>query len=379
LELLKVADPKSVFLGTLVANTPLVATVLFILSGAWLGMAIVSDRDPELVAILAGPLLIISVLIMPAPVFGSVAQDAFSSAFLAFGVGYVFTPLLPIIAKWLYDTPEFVILTKGFEVYAPGSLMSLKQLAKPLQARLGVEGAAAKAEQDTPGAVFSQLVSRYKATVTELAVDAKGSSSVLAGMRGDKADALTAQAGELSDQRLKVVIPAVDHFIKDLDFDREQALIELQNKKVPNSETYVQKLEELRKEAEQARLELASRRPVVQKAQSLKVMQVSRLITALAFFAVALFTIANSEMWLPASQITLRSSLGEDGFVGYVLADSGGWTTIMRDANRSIVRVPTSSVASEPICSPRESVFDDSVYEVFFVGVTTAKKASPSC
>ncbi len=198
-------------------------------------------------------------------------------------------------------------------------------------------------------------------------------------MRGDKADALTAQAGELSDQRLKVVIPAVDHFIKDLDFDREQALIELQNKKVPNSETYVQKLEELRKEAEQARLELASRRPVVQKAQSLKVMQVSRLITALAFFAVALFTIANSEMWLPASQITLRSSLGEDGFVGYVLADSGGWTTIMRDANRSIVRVPTSSVASEPICSPRESVFDDSVYEVFFVGVTTAKKASPSC
>ncbi len=386
LALLQVANPKSVFLGTLIANLPLVATVLFILSGAWLGMAIVSDGDPGLVAIMAGPLLIISVLMMPAPVFGSVQQDTFSGALLAFGVSYVLTQLLPIIAKWFYDTPEFVILTKGIEVYAPGSLMSLKNSARPLLAQLEAQGVSLPSrESKAAGQVFEELVDEYDTTVKALVLRANGVSTTLSGMGGDRIAGLRAEAEELSGQRRKTVIGKTDAFITGLDYDRDQVRRELQDKNVNNSDEYVAKLQELRDRAGQARFELASSRPVVREAERFKVIQTSRLIAGLAFAIVVLFTIANSEMWLPASQITLRSSPAQvrpsvpGKFAGYVLAYNGGWTTIMLDADRSIVRVLTSSVASQPICSPRGSVLDNSIYEVIFEGAAAVRKASPRC
>jgi hypothetical protein len=385
LALLQAADPKSVFLGTLLANVPLVATVLFILSGAWLGMAVVSDQNAELVALMAFPLLIISVLIMPAPVFGTLEEGIFSGAFLAFGVSYVFTQLLPMVVKWAYGTPEYAILTNGIAVYAPGSLMSLKRSAEPWLALLASEKALPEKPQKKPGEIYSEVINEYENVIKGLPSDPASPYTSLIGMRG-KIPNLQVSAETVSTGRLKDVIDEMDKFIITFDYDSQKVRRELQ---AAAQEDLRQKVDEqfkdLRDRAEGSRLELARRRPGVHTVDGLKILPTSRLIAGLALAVVVLFTMANSEMWLPASQITLRSSSlpinppVPANFVGYVLANDGEWTTILLDKGRSIVRVPTSSIASQQICAPRGSVFDDSIYEVIFVGVATERQSSPSC
>jgi hypothetical protein len=81
---------------------------------------------------------------------GTPEQDIFSARSLAFGVSYVFTQILPVIATWLFGTPEYAVLTEGGTVYAPGSLMPLKHSAEPLLALLAAKNALPKHLQRRP-------------------------------------------------------------------------------------------------------------------------------------------------------------------------------------------------------------------------------------
>jgi hypothetical protein len=166
LALIELASPKSVLLGTLVSNMSVVATGLFIASGAWLGMAVARQRSPELVAVFAVPLLIISVMITPLPGFGSVSQDVLSGALIAFGAGYVITQIAPLIIRWAYDSPEFAILTDGLRAYAPlGSLLALRQSGERWLNAYGLSvstketGSADKLLDDLPSSVRAPIAS----------------------------------------------------------------------------------------------------------------------------------------------------------------------------------------------------------------------------
>ena len=51
--------------------------------------------------------------------------------------------------------------------------------------------------------------------------------------------------------------------------------------------------------------------------------------------------------WLPAETITLSSGTQ---FTGYVLADEGAWTVVLKDSNRTVIYYPSDKITGRQVC-----------------------------
>lgn len=65
---------------------------------------------------------------------------------------------------------------------------------------------------------------------------------------------------------------------------------------------------------------------------------------AVAFLIVLLI---DDHVWLPPESLEVRT---RDPIVGYVVGDQGGWTTILGEAHRQIIRVRSESLVSRRVC-----------------------------
>jgi hypothetical protein len=68
-----------------------------------------------------------------------------------------------------------------------------------------------------------------------------------------------------------------------------------------------------------------------------------------------------SHMWLPTEDLRLRSGTG---IIGYVVQEEGGWTTILTNDTRSIVRIQSETLVSRRVCEvPSEAGLLDPVLD----------------
>jgi len=72
-------------------------------------------------------------------------------------------------------------------------------------------------------------------------------------------------------------------------------------------------------------------------------------------------------VWLPAEVIDSDES---EALVGYVLADGADWTSVLLEGDRYVVRVPSDSVNSRIVCTPREKPLDRTLVE-YAIGTAT--------
>jgi hypothetical protein len=68
-------------------------------------------------------------------------------------------------------------------------------------------------------------------------------------------------------------------------------------------------------------------------------------ILSIGFFL--LLHAVGGQMWLPSERI---DRAGQDDFIGYVVAHDGGWTTILQDQGRVVLRFPTVSITGLQLC-----------------------------
>ena len=71
-------------------------------------------------------------------------------------------------------------------------------------------------------------------------------------------------------------------------------------------------------------------------------------IGSLVGSAILIYVILSTEMWLPAEKLDVPS---QPEFVGYVIGESSEWTTVLREKERSIIRIPTRTIASREPCN----------------------------
>jgi hypothetical protein len=64
-----------------------------------------------------------------------------------------------------------------------------------------------------------------------------------------------------------------------------------------------------------------------------------------AVFLVVL--LIDDHVWLPPESLDVRA---RDPMVGYVVGDQGGWTTILGEAHREVIKVQTESLVSRRVC-----------------------------
>jgi hypothetical protein len=70
-------------------------------------------------------------------------------------------------------------------------------------------------------------------------------------------------------------------------------------------------------------------------------------IAAISYVAITVLITLTSQMWLPSGRIETRD---DDVLVGYVVSDDGFWTTVLREKNRTIVRIPADSILTRQVC-----------------------------
>jgi ribosomal protein L40E len=76
----------------------------------------------------------------------------------------------------------------------------------------------------------------------------------------------------------------------------------------------------------------------------------SRFVQGVAVGIATTFLVAllvDDHVWLPPEALEVRA---RDSLVGYVVGDQGGWTTIMGEAHREVLKVRTDSLVSRRVC-----------------------------
>lgn len=78
--------------------------------------------------------------------------------------------------------------------------------------------------------------------------------------------------------------------------------------------------------------------------------QGTALASVLASYAFALLIqfLANDKPWIPAEQLNLE---GGDREIAYVVNSGDSWTTILREKERAVIRIPSDSIKSRKVCS----------------------------
>jgi len=81
------------------------------------------------------------------------------------------------------------------------------------------------------------------------------------------------------------------------------------------------------------------------------------VLPALVGFNV-IFLITYPTPWLPAERITVNGQPTS----GYVLGSSGGWTTVLTDPDRNILRVRDDAITARELCNPSQRTdWDDTL------------------
>lgn len=73
----------------------------------------------------------------------------------------------------------------------------------------------------------------------------------------------------------------------------------------------------------------------------------TRAYFSVLFVYVLLALLLNDDVWLPAERIDLMDS---GRVVGYVISDQSEWVTILRESDRSLLRVSSSLVSDRQVC-----------------------------
>ncbi|MFF2574763.1 hypothetical protein [Streptomyces goshikiensis] len=83
--------------------------------------------------------------------------------------------------------------------------------------------------------------------------------------------------------------------------------------------------------------------------------------------------LGNDNPWIPAEQIDLKGGNRE---IAYVLSSSDKWTSILREKNRDIAKIPSDEIAGRKICSAskRDEVNTETIWRLKSGKVAVYKK-----